>query len=74
MEIKNGLVVLEEAQGISGYDSGDYMSYTDSSGTKVFIPVRTLIRIHSILQFDLERKGFDFEKFCQSVCGNKNFI
>ena len=73
MEIKNSTVILEEANGISGYDSGDYMSYTDSSGTKVLVPVRTLIRLHSILQFDLERKGFDFEDFCKSVCG-RNLI
>lgn len=69
MEIKNGTLILEEASGIEGYDSGDYMSYTDSSGNKVLVPVRTLIRLNSILQFDLERKGFDFEKFCRFVIG-----
>lgn len=74
MEIKNGTVILEEAGGIDVIDFYRYMGYSEISGTKVKIPVKTLLRLYAILQYQVEKGGYNFEDFCQSVCGNKNVI
>ena len=73
MEIKNGTVILEETNGIELFNFSDYMEYTEISGTKVKIPVKTLLRLHSILQFEVERAcGRSFEEFCNSVMDKKD--
>ncbi len=71
MEIKNGTVILEEADGISPPSSTpeEYMAYHEISGTRVLIPIKTLLRLHSILQFTVEQQDSNFEEYCQSFFG-----
>jgi len=68
VEIKNGTLILEEAGGISPPDSSpeEYMVYHEVSGTRVMIPIKTLLRLHSILQFTVEQQDTNFEEYCNS--------
>lgn len=67
MEIKNGVVILGEARGVEGLSRhAEYMSFDETSGTRVLIPIKTLLRLHSILQYEVERQDTNFEEYCQS--------
>ena len=67
MEIKNGVVTLEEARGIESLSRhAEYMSFDETSGTRVMIPIKTLLRLHSILQYEIERQDTNFEDYCHS--------
>lgn len=68
MKIKNGNLILEDAGGISppGSSPEEYMTYHEVSGTRVMIPIKTLLRLHSILQFTVERQDTNFEDYCKS--------
>ena len=71
MEIKNGIVILDEANGISHFVSSsvrntEYMSYFEHSGTQIMIPIKTLLRLYSILQYEIERQDTNFEDYCNS--------
>lgn len=72
MEIKSNIVIIEEADGISHFISSldgnaEYMSFCEISGTRVMISTKTVLRLHSILRDEIEKRGIFFLDYCESL-------
>ena len=73
MDIKYGKIILDNAKTVSGVDTGDqYIQYTDTESNTIRIPVGTVIRLYSILQYEIDRIGIDFDDYCKKVLSGKN--
>ena len=68
--ISNGKLILSTTDYISP-NFGKYMTYIDKSNNEVIIPVETVLRLHSILQFECERRGKDFDNYCNEALKSK---
>lgn len=66
MQIANGVVRLDAAKGISAPD-GDEISFTDTTGTLIVMPLATVIRLYGIAQFETERAGKDWDARCKAL-------
>lgn len=71
MKIINKKIFLDEISGISVLADNNpktaTMQYRDSSGNEFVVPVSNIIRLFSVLQYEIERNDFDFEEFCNAV-------
>lgn len=62
MRTAQGVIILEDAVSISPKNTSIY--YTDQSGTRIQVPTKLLLRLHSVLQADVERAGGEWETYC----------
>lgn len=64
MKTQINSIVLEDSTGYSPTVDGVF--YTDISGTRIFVPMKVLIRLYEGAKYDIERKGYDWAAFCAS--------
>jgi hypothetical protein len=63
MKIVSGVVYIDGIDSISGPDFTN-MSFTDLDNTKINIDIKTLLRLHDILRFDIETiRQMDWEEY-----------
>ena len=62
-------IILEDCEGYSPTTEG--VSYTDITGTKIFIPMKLLIRLFDGTKDHLERTGVDWEVFVKNIFENR---
>lgn len=65
MKIKGNIFELEEVNGYSPSMIG--VAYTDINQTRVFIPMKVLIRLYEGVKSDIERKGCRWEEFVNAL-------
>lgn len=62
--LKN-VIHLDEVRGYKPAQDGVF--YTDKTGSQIFIPMAVLVRLYEGVQFDFERNGGDWKKFCNNL-------
>ena len=66
MRSSNGLIVLDTAKAIS-HTYGDVISYTDTTGLQLEVPLDLIIRLHDIAKFECERKGGNWDQESKAI-------
>lgn len=67
MKIENGFCTLGDATAISPLVSNDFMEFGEESGLRILIPTKTILRIYSVMQHEVESRGSNFDKWCSEV-------
>jgi len=71
MKIINKMIFLDEISGISVLGDNNpktaTIQYRDRSGNEFVVPVSNIIRLFSILQYEIERSNLNFEEFCNAA-------
>ena len=65
MKIHNGKFILDDATRFSPETDG--VRYVDTTETTVIIPYPLLVRLYEGARFDFERKGGNWEDFCNGL-------
>jgi len=69
MKTSKNQIILEDCASYSPTLEG--VGYTDITGTRVFIPIKLLIRLSDGTREYLERRGTDWETFCENLFENE---
>ena len=67
MIIENGTCLLGNATSISPIYSKHFMEFGEKSGLRVMIPTKTILRLYSIMQSEVESRGQNFDEWCSDV-------
>lgn len=62
MKTNGHCIILEDAQSFSPNANG--VDYTDQSGARIHIPIKTLIRLYEAVKHDAVRNNADWDQFC----------
>jgi len=65
MRTSKNEIILEDCASYSPTSEG--VDYTDITGTRIFIPMKLLIRLSDGTREYLERRGINWETFCEDI-------
>ena len=66
MLVQKGMIILEDCKGYSPNTNG--VEFTEQpSGVRVFIPYDLLVRLYEGSKFQHEKRGGDWDSFCDSL-------
>ena len=66
MRITSGRVILEDAIGIAP-NPRDFIVYTDESGLEFLVPMKLVLRLYSIAEYECKRAGKSWDEECERI-------
>ncbi len=70
MKLIKGVVHLSDA--VSFFINSEEVNYNDSDGNSIIIPLSLVVRLYEGSRRLYERRGFDWDSFCNDLFKDKN--